>query len=393
MTARRIGLVIAALLLPVLLLPPAALGARAHVIPGYNIGDNPDREPDELRFLAQPGEANRVEVILVDTLRDSFRVRDAGASITPGEGCSAVDLHTVTCSADFVSVRVGDAADEVDLSRADRGADANGGTGADRLLGTPSYDNLNGGGGGRDVLLGAAGSDRLTDGDRDRRRDADVLDGGESHPARAFDDWVDYGTRREDVRIDLRRGIGGARGERDRITGVGNVVAGGGNDVVVGTSLPNTLQEGHGEYSPAIPQGSLPSSGDDVFVGRGGNDVLVSLGGRDRLTAGSGRDFVACSFPQRLRCTLVGGAGDDFLAASAGPDRLLGGAGADSLLAGRGDDRLDGGPGRDRVRGERGDDVLFARDGARDLVHGGGGVDRARVDAGRDRLKLVEALF
>ena len=36
---------------------------------------------------------------------------------------------------------------------------------------------------------------------------------------------------------------------------------------------------------------------------------------------------------------------------------------------------------------------VFARDGARDAVHGGPGRDEARVDRGVDRLRSVTSLF
>jgi hypothetical protein len=43
--------------------------------------------------------------------------------------------------------------------------------------------------------------------------------------------------------------------------------------------------------------------------------------------------------------------------------------------------------------GQRGRDVLLARDRARDLVHGGRGFDRARVDRRRDVRRSIERLF
>lgn len=101
------------------------------------------------------------------------------------------------------------------------------------------------------------------------------------------------------------------------------------------------------------------TSGDDVICGRGGDDVLVGGGGHDLL---------------------LGGAGRDRLLAGAGRDRLEGGPGDDTLAGGRDDDELLGG---------RGSDVLLARDGVLDLVHGGRGRDRARVDP-FDLLRGVE---
>jgi hypothetical protein len=44
-------------------------------------------------------------------------------------------------------------------------------------------------------------------------------------------------------------------------------------------------------------------------------------------------------------------------------------------------------------RGGRGNDRFFLRDGRRDVGHGGGGFDRALVDDGLDRLRLIELLL
>ena len=89
---------------------------------------------------------------------------------------------------------------------------------------------------------------------------------------------------------------------------------------------------------------------DDVICGRGGNDVIHGRGGNDLL---------------------VGGAGND---------RIYGGPGQDLLVGGAGSDLLNGGGGRDTLLGSGGADTLYARDGVRDVVNGGFGRDRARVD-------------
>ena len=66
-----------------------------------------------------------------------------------------------------------------------------------------------------------------------------------------------------------------------------------------------------------------------------------------------------------------------------GNDRVYGMGGNDTLVGGRGADRLYGGVG---------DDILVARDKRRDVVNGGLGRDRARVDR-RDRLRAIEKRF
>ena len=77
---------------------------------------------------------------------------------------------------------------------------------------------------------------------------------------------------------------------------------------------------------------------------------------------------------------LVGTERNDNLSGMGGPDTLRGRAGNDVLRGGPADDRLFGGPGRDVLLGEQGNDNLSARDGERDTVNGGPGIDQAWVD-------------
>lgn len=92
----------------------------------------------------------------------------------------------------------------------------------------------------------------------------------------------------------------------------------------------------------------------------------------------------------RRRDVICGGAGDDRLIGGSGNDRLEGGSGNDRLVGGSGNDRLVGGSGHDFLSGGSGDDDLLARDGRPDVVAGGSGVDSARVDRRRDRVRGVE---
>ncbi|MGH3029981.1 MAG: calcium-binding protein [Gaiellaceae bacterium] len=112
--------------------------------------------------------------------------------------------------------------------------------------------------------------------------------------------------------------------------------------------------------------------GPDVICGRGGHDVLLGRGGADVLIGGRGRDV------------LEGGRGRDV---------LLGGPSRDTLAGGPDADRLVGGRSRDVLRGNRGRDVLVARDGRPDVVHGGPGADRARVDRRLDTVRSIAELF
>ncbi len=105
-----------------------------------------------------------------------------------------------------------------------------------------------------------------------------------------------------------------------------------------------------GSNGPDVIRGT---PGNDVICGRGGNDVIDGRGGHDLLVGGKGRDRVH------------GGSGNDLLVGGPGADRLLGGAGADTF---------------------------YARDRTRDVVKGGPGRDRARVDE-KDVLRSIERKF
>jgi Ca2+-binding RTX toxin-like protein len=159
--------------------------------------------------------------------------------------------------------------------------------------------------------------------------------------------------------------------------------------------------------NPAVPPPQVPfpnppcanrirgSDDDEVLVGTEFGDVLTGLGGRDLIRAGGGDDC------------LEGGRGADVLDGGPGADRLAGGLGADRLLGGTGDDILRGGmqadyltgslgadllipgPGRDRVLGGPGNDTVRARDGARDSIDCGPGLDTVTADR-VDRLRNCE---
>ncbi len=80
------------------------------------------------------------------------------------------------------------------------------------------------------------------------------------------------------------------------------VTAGAGDDVVYGSSHPDTLQ------------------------GESGSDDLYGFGDDDALIGGDGDDYLA------------GGVGEDFLSGGEGNDTLIGGAGNDTMYGESGDD-------------------------------------------------------
>jgi Ca2+-binding RTX toxin-like protein len=160
------------------------------------------------------------------------------------------------------------------------------GAGHDSLLGD-SLVNLLSGGGGKDTISGGAG--------------ADSIDGG------GGTDLVSYAhllAASQAVTVNLlSRSASGADGN-DSLLGIENVVAGAGNDCLVGDGVANMLSGG------------------------AGNDSLSGGDGRDSLAGGDGNDRI------------LGDAAGDSLMGNAGDDTLIGGAGADTLIGDLGNDHF-----------------------------------------------------
>lgn len=307
-----------------------------------------------LIYAAAPGERNQV-VVAPEGAGDGMLVlRDAGAVVRTGPGCTPIDEHTVRCARPVsVGVDADDGDDAVVLAAGTSGV-AIGGDGADTLSGPgilyggPGNDVLTGsdssvcanpkdadcgetlvGGAGDDVLRGGGGGDNLIgDGANtpaDNRfgipesgRGNDVIDGG------AGGDTISFPGRGVGVRVDLADDAPtGSSGERDRVTGVENAVGGDGADVLLGNDERNRLTGG---------------AGDDRIDGRGGNDRLEDVGpGADTLRGGAGDDKL---YAPGGRDRIFGGAGDDVLSPSFDGGRLL----ARTLHCGSGSDLVRGRP-------------------------------------------------
>jgi uncharacterized protein DUF11/hemolysin type calcium-binding protein len=127
------------------------------------------------------------------------------------------------------------------------------------------------------------------------------------------------------------------------------------------------------------------SFGDRMF-GRQGRDLLRGRAGNDCLWGGEGADVLDGDGGDDQ---LWGGDGRDRLFGGSGVDRLLGGAKSDELHGDTGNDQLFPGSGRDRAWGGPGNDTISARDGSRDVIDCGAGLDRVTADR-RDRLRGCE---
>jgi uncharacterized protein DUF11/hemolysin type calcium-binding protein len=125
--------------------------------------------------------------------------------------------------------------------------------------------------------------------------------------------------------------------------------------------------------------------GDRLF-GRQGRDLLRGREGNDCLWGGEGADVLDGDGGDD---DMWGGDGRDRLFGGTGNDRVRGGAKGDELHGATGNDQLFPGTGRDRVWGGPGNDTIAARDGSRDVIDCGSGLDRVTAD-GRDRLRGCE---
>lgn len=364
---------------------------------------------------AAPGEANR---ITVTPGSGTVEVRDTGAAITAGSGCTLPQAGRVTCAATITRAEVdlGDADDTFTLTGATPATISDGpgrdtvagGSGDDVFLAGAGNDGYTGGNGSDrvdfsahtapvvadlaagsaegdtfttvEVLIGGSGNDDLTgnsgtntldggpgDDVLDGAGGADVLEGG------AGSDTADYASRtvaitadadgvnddgasneRDDVRPSVERILGGSAG--DTLTGA-TLVGNGGNDRLTGTSGDDALTGG---------------SGDDTLTGAAGDDTLDAGDGNDTLTGGDGHDV------------LTAGSGTDKAYGDAGDDRLAGGDGTDTLEGGTGDDTLDGGAANDTLKGGDGQDALRGAAGD-DQAWGGSGDDTLTLDEGNDK--------
>jgi hypothetical protein len=213
--------------------------AYAALAPGVSQAATVSVPTTALDYRAAPGEINRVELVAVD--RNTIRVTDTGATITPTAPCVAVDAHVAICTQAALAiprraagVQTGDM-DDVFIASGGTLADANGG---------PGDDVLDARGIAAATLTGGDGDDRLLGGDSgraSRRFPRDVLHGGD------------------------------------------------GDDVLTGAGGADALYGG---------------SGDDVMTGGPGNDWLSDESGVDRLAGGAGSDEFSMggTGPDRVVC-------------------------------------------------------------------------------------------
>jgi Ca2+-binding RTX toxin-like protein len=124
-------------------------------------------------------------------------------------------------------------------------------------------------------------------------------------------------------------------------------------------------------FSTLTFDGSAETNGSFTVLGGGGNDVITGGALGDTLSGNGGNDI------------LNGGAGADTLNGGDGNDTLNGGAGADVLDGGAGNDFIRGGAGFDTIRGGAGNDTIELTvtefNGDNDTVDGGADNDTLQI--------------
>jgi hypothetical protein len=326
----RFGLALGLALLVFALAPTGAQGAILR-LEEQTFREGPNTfTVRSLVYEAAAGEANETTISRV---AGRFVITDRGAMISAEAPCTSIGPSEAACSASgvrFVRVLAHDFDDVIVATDVGETAIYALGGAGDDTIGSGVSDDLLSGGPGDDTLAAGAGRDFLDGG-----QGADMLRGGPET------DYADYSRRANALRIDLDgRADDGEPGEGDNVhTDVEGVVAGTGDDLLVGNGKHNVFNG---------------SGGDDTIRGRADQDVVFGGAGNDRLS---------------------GGMGVDWLNGESGDDVLVGGPRSDALFAHSGRDRI------------------FARDGVADaVIDGGPGRDRACVDQGLDKPAGVEVL-
>lgn len=253
----------------------------------------------------------------------------------------------------------------------------------EELLGS-EYDDVFYDLGGDDTVRGLGGNDRVYDGDG-----LDTIEGGEGNDLIVLGAGanVALGGTGDDT---ITGGSGFLRSESAALPQ--RIEGGDGADVLTGGTAADRIEGGSGKD---VLNGL---KGPDVLLGGTGNDRLVGNRGDDSLHGNQGDDVLygGLTSGQPLNYDgydlLVGGEGNDRLAGGWQKDRLFGGPGDDRLSGGPNADYLLGEAGVDVFLGEGGDDLLLARDRRRELVSGGPGFDRARLDPADRRLGVERAI-
>ena len=297
-----------------------------------------------------------------------------------------------------------------------------GGTGNDTIVSSGGADSLMGGAD-RDVfdIASGFGADTIQGGETGD--DFDIIDASDvtnpvivtytGNEAGTLDDGTDTATFSEIESLILTSGNDTLDASADSV-GV-NVIAGAGNDTLLGGSGNDSILGGTGQDTLAGGAGNDTLSGGDdqdtflitdgfgsdvIIGGEGGTDsdlidlsglsgpVTVTYTGNEAGTITDGTSTLTFSGIERLILTefddvvdaRLDGAGVD-IDARGGADSIHGGSGNDTIDGGLGADTIDGSAGSDILTGSAGNDSLVGGSGA-DVLSGGAGGDTLSVGSG-----------
>ncbi|MCW3847962.1 Ig-like domain-containing protein [Sphingomonas sp. LB-2] len=220
-------------------------------------------------------------------------LRGAGGDdwLNGGAGVDTIDGGAGADTADFSALSAGITADLSLASNQVSGGSTSQLVSIENLVGTSGNDTLRGSAA-ANRLVGGAGNDTLQGNDGD-----DVLQGGlgiDSFDGGTGFDTVDYSDKTAAISLNL--GISGSiDGGTETYASIEGVIAGSGNDTIIGSAVAERIDGG---------------AGDDTLGGNGGND------------------------------TVIGGAGNDAVNGGDGDDKLIGGTGNDSFNGGNGNDTI-----------------------------------------------------
>ena len=262
---------------------------------------------------------------------------------------------------------------------------------ADVLFGEAGNDLLVGDGG-DDILSGGADNDQLFGDDETGYLVVpgdDILDGGAGDDLLAAGDGADSlsgGTGLDQLFGDKGNDVIDGGDDADTMLGgdgADELFGGGGNDLLFGDGLNNQFVAG-------------TVGGDDFLDGGDGDDELQGGVGADMLSGGAGNDLLLGQddddtiFGDEGDDELQGGDGIDLLGGDAGDDLLLGDAGEDELFGDTGDDQLGGNDGNDLLLGGVGNDILEGGKG-NDVLIGGAGNDIYNFSLGDGQDTITDA--
>jgi hypothetical protein len=237
-----------------------------------------------------------------------------------------------------------------------------GGGGADSMTGGDGNDNLSGGDGG-DTLVGDAGADTLTgDAGNDTvfggaGNDTIIGGSGEGDDVYHGDEGIDtliYSSAVNPLNINMLTGItvGGIEIGTDIFDGIENIVAGNGDDTIIGDGNANLIEGGPGDDLIDGGGGAdtlLGGTGNDTFVFDVNDTTVDGDGGSNALRVDSGQamDITGISVGQFANIDTIDltGFGANALALDAASVIALVGNGGTLTIKGDASDSIDAGNG------------------------------------------------